>query len=213
MSNSPATIYPTSASLGVARCSVCGLLSGALTPGSVCRRCGTRLEVRKPNSLSRSWAYLIAAGILYIPANLYPVLQSRTVQGNESNTIMQGVVHLWQQGSWPLAALVFFASIVVPLLKFLAMTLLLSSVHTQSNSHLHERARLFRLLELVGRWSMLDVYVVATLVALVQLRSLATIEPGPGALAFGAVVVLSMLAAQSFDPRLLWDAAGQNVRH
>jgi paraquat-inducible protein A len=197
--------------LGFAGCTVCGLLNRAVDADCVCRRCGAALESRKPESMSRSWAYLSAAAMLYIPANLYPVLQSRTIQRAESDTILQGVVLLWRGGSWLLAGLVFFASVVVPLLKFLAMTLLLSSVHARASWRLHERARLYRLLELVGRWSMLDVYVVAILVALVQLRSLATMEAGPGAVAFGAVVVLSMLAAQAFDPRLLWDAAGQNA--
>jgi paraquat-inducible protein A len=212
VSDSRAIAYPTAASLGFAGCTVCGLLNRALEADCACRRCGAALENRKPESLSRSWAYLSAAAILYIPANLYPVLQSRTIQRAESDTILQGVVLLWRGGSWLLAGLVFFASVVVPLLKLMAMTLLLTSVHARSSWRLHERARLYRLLELVGRWSMLDVYVVAILVALVQLRSLATMEPGPGAVAFGAVVVLSMLAAQAFDPRLLWDAAGQNAR-
>jgi paraquat-inducible protein A len=212
VSDSRAVACPTAASLGFAGCTVCGLLNRAVEANCACRRCGAALENRKPESLSRSWAYLSAAAILYIPANLYPVLQSRTIQRAESDTILQGVVLLWRGGSWLLAGLVFFASVVVPMLKLMAMTLLLTSVHARSSWRLHERARLYRLLELVGRWSMLDVYVVAILVALVQLRSLATMEPGPGAVAFGAVVVLSMLAAQAFDPRLLWDAAGQNAR-
>jgi len=200
----------SASALGLAGCAVCGELNKTTGLDCSCWRCGTKLHHRKPNSLSRSWAYLVAAAILYVPANLYPVLESRTVAGDASHTIMEGVVLLWQGGSWPLALLVFFASIVVPLLKLLAMTLLLVSVHARSAWRLHERARLFRLLEFVGRWSMLDIYVVAVLVALVRLRSLATMDAGPGALAFGAVVVLSMLAAQAFDPRLLWDASGRN---
>lgn len=204
--------YPTAASLGLSGCSVCGQLNRMVASDCLCRHCRMPLRSRKANSLSRSWAYLLAAVILYVPANLYPVLESRTVAGEERDTILQGVVLLWRGGSWPLASLVFFASIVVPLLKLLAMTLLLASVHGRWSWRLHERARLFRLLEFVGRWSMLDIYVVALLVALVRLRTLATIDPGPGALAFGAVVVLSMLAAQSFDPRLLWDSARSNER-
>ena len=212
MSSLSAVQYPTAASLGLSGCSVCGQLNRVVASDSLCRHCGMRLTTRKPNSLARSWAFLLAAVILYIPANLYPVLESRTVAGDESDTILQGVVLLWRSGSWPLALLVFFASIVVPLLKLLAMTLLLVSVRARWTWRLHERARLFRLLEFVGRWSMLDIYVVAFLVALVRLRSLATMDAGPGALAFGAVVMLSMLAAQSFDPRLLWDSAGDNER-
>jgi len=197
-------------SLGLAGCAVCGELNRTLECECACWRCGAPLQQRRRETLSRSWAYLLAAAIMYIPANLYPVLQTRTVAGDESHTIMGGVVTLWRGGSWPLALLVFFASIVVPLLKLAAMTLLLASVQARSSWRLHERARLFRLVEFVGRWSMLDIFVVAILVALVRLRSLATMDAGPGALAFGTVVVLSMLAAQSFDARLLWDSAGRN---
>jgi paraquat-inducible protein A len=202
--------FLSASSLGLLGCSVCGELNRALECECGCWRCGAPLQQRKRESLSRSWAYLLAAAIMYVPANLYPVLRSRTVAGEESHTIMGGVVALWHAGSWPLALLVFFASIVIPLLKLLAMTLLLASVHARSSWRLQERARLFRLLEFVGRWSMLDIFVVAILVALVRLRSLATIDAGPGALAFGAVVVLSMLAAQAFDVRLLWDSASRN---
>ena len=212
MSTSQSMRYPTAASHGMSGCSVCGQLNRLVTPECLCWACGMPLRARKPNSLSRSWAYLLAAVILYIPANLYPVLESRTVAGEERDTILQGVVLLWSSGSWPLALLVFFASIVVPLLKLMAMALLLVSIHARWTWRLHERARLFRLLEFVGRWSMLDIYVVALLVALVRLRALATMDAGPGALAFGAVVVLSMLAAQAFDPRLMWDSAGHNER-
>jgi paraquat-inducible protein A len=212
MSGSSGMRYPTAASLGLSSCSVCGQLNKVVASECLCGQCGMPLSTRKPNSLSRSWAFLLSAVILYIPANLYPVLESRTVAGEERDTILQGVVLLWRSGSWPLSLLVFFASIVVPLLKLLAMTLLLVSVYARWTWRLHERARLFRLLEFVGRWSMLDIYVVAFLVALVRLRTLATMDAGPGALAFGAVVVLSMLAAQSFDPRHLWDSASHNER-
>ena len=201
----------TARSLGVIQCSLCGLLNRTTAREQpVCSRCATALEARKPDSLTRTWAYLLAAAILYFPANLYPVLHTQTIAGSEADTILQGVALLWRSRSWLLAGLVFFASIMVPLIKLLALTLLLLSVHRRSASHLLERARLFRLLEWIGRWSMLDIFVVAILVALVHLRALATIEAGPGAVAFGAVVVLTMLAAQSFDPRLLWDGAGRN---
>ena len=205
-----ATLLRSASSLGLLGCSGCGELNRALECECSCWCCGAPLRQRKRESLSRSWAYVLAAAIMYVPANLYPVLHSRTVAGDESHTIMGGVVTLWRGGSWPLALLVFFASIVVPISKLLAMTLLLVSVHARSCWRLHERARLFRLLEFVGRWSMLDIFVVAILVALVRLRSLATMDAGPGALAFAAVVVLSMLAAQSFDVRLMWDCAGRN---
>jgi len=210
MSGTERAQYVSASALGVIGCSVCGQANRQPRSECICWCCKAPLQHRKRESLSRSWAYLLAAAIMYIPANLYPVLQSRTVAGDESHTIMGGVVALWRGGSWPLALLVFFASIVVPLLKLLAMTLLLVSVHARWSWRLRERARLYRLVEFLGRWSMLDIFVVAILVALVRLRSLATMDAGPGALAFGAVVVLSMLAAQSFDARLLWDSAGRN---
>ena len=207
MSGTEGARFVSAASFGVIGCSVCGQPNRQSRSECACWCCKAPLQHRKRESLSRSWAYLLAAAIMYIPANLYPVLQSRTVAGAESHTIMGGVVALWRSGSWPLALLVFFASIVVPLLKLLAMTLLLVSVHARWSWRLRERAHLYRLIEFVGRWSMLDIFVVAILVALVRLRSLATMDAGPGALAFGAVVVLSMLAAQTFDVRLLWDSA------
>jgi paraquat-inducible protein A len=142
--------------------------------------------------------------VLYIPANLMPVMYMETLLGEEGDTIMSGVISLLHDGSWPLALLVFVASIVVPLLKLLAMALLLWTVTHKSPQHPLQKSRLFRLVEFIGRWSMLDVYAIALLVALVQIRSLA-VHAGVGALAFCSVVVLTMLAAQSFDERLLWD--------
>ena len=143
---------------------------------------------------------------MYIPANLLPVMHMHTFFSEEDDTIMSGVLSLIQEGSWPLALLVFVASIVVPLLKLVAMGWLLISVARQSPGSALQKSRLFRLVEFIGRWSMLDVYAIALLVSLVQIRSLATIQVGLGALCFGAVVVLTMLAAQSFDERLLWDS-------
>ena len=194
-------------------CDVCGLLNGnAADVHSRCARCGSRLHYRKPDSLARAWAYLIAATLLYLPANLYPVLQTTSIGGDESHTILGGVLELWLDDSKLLAVLVFFASILVPLFKMIATAALLVSVHRRSAWQLRHRTELYRLIELIGRWSMLDIYVVALLVALVRLQTVATIEAGPGALAFGAVVVLTMLSAQSFDPRIMWDAAGANGR-
>jgi paraquat-inducible protein A len=192
-------------------CEVCGLLNLAAIDGvSRCQRCDTPLSARKPQSSSRAWAYLLTAICLYLPANIYPVIETRTILGAESHTIVGGVIELWRGGSQTLALLVFFASILVPVLKILAMALLLLTVRRRSSWRLRERAELFRLIEFFGRWSMLDIYVVALLVALVRLQSVATIDAGTGALAFGAVVVLTMLSTQSFDPRLIWDAAGAN---
>jgi paraquat-inducible protein A len=165
---------------------------------------------RRPHSLATTAALTIGAALLYVPANLLPVMHMTTFFGEEDDTIMSGVLSLMQEGSWPLALLVFVASIVVPLLKLLAMTWLLLSVVRRSRVHVAQRSRLFRFVEFIGRWSMLDVYAISLLAALVQIRSLATIRVGTGALAFGAVVVLTMLAAQSFDERLLWDAASHD---
>ena len=189
----------------LARCEVCGLL-GSPASERHCRRCGTELRFRKADSIERTWALLIAGYALYLPANLLPIMQTRSLFGMQKDTIMSGVVYLWTSGSWVLAAVVFVASIAVPLTKLFSLTFLVVSVQRRWRSHPLPRLRLYRFLELIGRWSMLDVYVVTILVALVQVQSLATIAPGSGVLAFAAVVVVSMLATQAFDPRLIWDA-------
>jgi paraquat-inducible protein A len=189
-------------------CHACGLLSRR-PPDSRparCPRCGARLHTRKPGSISRTWAYLIAAGIMYAPANLLPIMETSSLFGTQSDTIMSGVVYLWVSGSWPLALVVFIASIVVPLLKLMALTILVISVQRRSQWRPLQRARLYRLVEGVGRWSMLDVYVVTILVALVHIQTIAKINAGPGAIAFALVVVMTMLASMSFDPRLIWDS-------
>jgi paraquat-inducible protein A len=170
-----------------------------------CPRCDALIHERKPHSVAATTALILSAAVLYIPANLLPVMHTHTFFSDDDDTIMSGVLSLLHEGSWPLALLVFIASIVVPLLKLIAMGWLLFSVVRQSPGHPLQRSKLFRLVEFIGRWSMLDVYAIALLVALVQIRSLATIHAGFGALAFCAVVVLTMLAAQTFDERLLWD--------
>jgi paraquat-inducible protein A len=200
---------PTAASCGYALCEICETL-GQGGPKAHCQRCGSRLHARKPGSVQRAWALLIAAYALYIPANLLPIMETRSLFGVQRDTILSGVVYLWESGSWALSLIVFIASIAVPMLKLLALTLLLLSVSQLQPPSALARTRVYRVLELIGRWSMLDVYVVAILVALVQAQALATIVPGPGVVAFGAVVVLSMLATMSFDPRLIWDSAIQN---
>jgi paraquat-inducible protein A len=134
-------------------------------------------------------------------------MSRRTMLGDYDNTILNGVLELWQDGAWDLAIIVFTASIVVPLLKLLALLVLLLSTHRGSTEHLQERTRLYRIIEFIGQWSMLDIFVVALLMALVHFRQLAEISAGSGAVAFGTVVVMTMLASQSFDPRLIWDAA------
>jgi len=197
----------TTADAGLLACHACDLVSRPAKGAAHvhCPRCGAPLHVRKQSSVVRTWALLIAAMIMYIPANALPVMNTDTVFGLERDTILSGVVYLWTSGSWPLAALVFFASIMVPLLKMLALTVLLVSVQRRSTWDPPQRARLYRLVEFVGRWSMLDIYVVTLMAALVQIGSLASIRPGFGAVAFGTVVVLTMFSALSFDPRLIWD--------
>lgn len=201
------TKWITAAEAGWLVCPSCELVSRAPEGGAraCCPRCGAPLYPRKHNSISRTWALIIAAAILYIPANVLPVMETSSLFGAQRDTILSGIVYLWTSGSWPLALLVFFASITVPLLKLIALVVLLVSVQRNSVWQPEQRTRLYRLIEFVGRWSMLDIYVVTILAALVQVRTLASIKAGPGAVAFGAVVVLTMFAALSFDPRLIWD--------
>lgn len=203
----------TTARLGLLACHTCGLVSRPPETGDhgICARCGAALHPRKPQSFARTWAFLVAAALLYVPANVLPVMQTSTLFGSQKDTILSGVIYLWTSGSWPLAIVVFVASITVPLLKIIALTVLLVSTQRRTLWRPLERTRLYRIIELVGRWSMLDIYVITVLVALVHLQGLATIRVGPGAVAFGAVVVLTMLASLSFDPRLIWDAI--DARH
>jgi paraquat-inducible protein A len=148
---------------------------------------------------------LAAAAILYVPANLLPVMETSSMFGASKDTILSGIVYFWTSGSQGLAALIFCVSILVPMLKMGVLAALVWSVSRRSRRQPRQRTALFRIVELIGRWSMLDVFVVALMVGLVRFRSLAVIEAGPGAAAFGAVVVLTMLASRSFDPRLIWD--------
>jgi paraquat-inducible protein A len=170
-----------------------------------CPRCDAVVKPRKTDSVARSWAYLLAATALYLPANLLPVTDTASIAGRQSDTIFSGIVYLWKDGSYPLALIVFIASIIVPVTKLLLLSLLLISLQRQETHWKMRRLKAYRLLEMIGRWSMLDIFVVTMLAALVQVESLAELRPGPGAVAFGAVVVLTMLATHSFDPRLIFD--------
>ncbi|MDN2673827.1 paraquat-inducible protein A [Janthinobacterium sp. SUN026] len=188
-------------------CHACGLVAPPLGKGRhlACARCGTALHVRKPDSINRTWALLIAAMILYIPANLLPVMVTQSLFGAQDDTIMSGVVLFWTSGSKGLAIIIFIASVVVPMLKLGVLALLAFTAQRRSRWRPRQRTILYRMVEFIGRWSMLDIFVVTLTVALVRFKSLAVITAGPGALAFGAVVVLTMLAAMQFDPRLIWD--------
>ncbi|NML30544.1 paraquat-inducible protein A [Paraburkholderia antibiotica] len=204
----------TASAYGLVLCEECGLLLRPASGGKpVCPRCKAPLHRRKPASLSRTWAYLLAAMVLYVPANVLPVMDTSSLFGTQKDTIMSGVVYLWVSGSWPLAVLVFIASIVVPMLKIVGLAYLAGSTQLRSRWLPGQRTRIYRVIELIGRWSMLDIYVITMLVALVQFQALATIKAGPAAIAFGAVVVLTLLAAMAFDPRLMWDALESGRGH
>lgn len=200
----------TAKSMGLMSCHVCQKLVKAPHHDDeqtelTCPRCGASMHMRIANSLSTTWALVIASSLLYIPANTLPVMTVVMLGQDTSDTIVSGVIHLIEAGMWPLALIVFVASIVVPLLKLTILVGLLVSVQRKSQWRLRDRSRLYRLTEFVGRWSMVDVFVIAILVALVQFGNLADVDPGAGALSFGAVVVLTMFAANTFDPRLIWD--------
>jgi paraquat-inducible protein A len=186
-------------------CHTCGMLHG--DSAHHCVRCGAPVHYRIQDSVPRTWALLGAATLMLIPANLYPVMTVTKLGRGDPNTIISGVIHLMEGGLWGLAFIVLFASIVVPVAKLLTLGFLLVSVQNASNWRPRDRTLLFRVTEVVGAWSMVDVFLVALLAGLVSLGLLATIEPGLGATFFGAAVILTMLAARSFDPRLIWDRA------
>ena len=200
------TVIKTAQQMGMVACHYCGKVWQLTLGQQHCLHCDGLLHQRKPNSLEHSWAYLIAACVMYVPANLMPVMVTNTLFTTEKSTIIEGVVLFWVTQEKLIAAIIFIASFVVPLIKIFSMFLLLITVQRGSVWGLKPRTRLYQLLEFIGRWSMLDVFVVALMVGLVQIPGFASIEPGLGVIAFSAVVVLTMLASISFDPRLVWDA-------
>lgn len=189
-------------------CHSCSLLCRISGPGDnpVCPRCQARLHVRKANSIHRTWALIAAAAIFYFPANLFPITITRTMAQDQADTILSGVIYFLFTDLWHIALIIFIASVLVPVLKILILVYLLISVQAKSKWKPKDRTRLYRITEIVGRWSMIDVYVVTILVALVQLGPLGNVTAGPGVIYFSAVVVITMFAANSFDPRLIWDA-------
>jgi paraquat-inducible protein A len=193
---------------GLQRCEACGLLSRPAPGGEGrCPRCDEELTFRKHDSFQRTWAFLIAAAVCYVPANVLPVLTTTTAAGAESDTILQGVVLLWSPTGWPLSLIVLVASIMIPSAKILALGYLLITAQRGSVQNNRQRVRLYRMVEFIGRWSMVDVFVDTFTAALIQLQPLMSVEPGPGLLFFAAVVVFTMLAVESFDPRLIWDSS------
>jgi paraquat-inducible protein A len=188
-------------------CETCGLVSVPKPDDPRCPRCDSILHERKPDSVARTWALVIAAVIFYIPANYYPVLSVVQLGAGQPSTILGGVEELIKAGQYPLAALVFFASIAVPVLKLVGLSIMLITIQTGRAGWLRDRVRLYHIVRFIGRWSMIDIFMESLLGALVAFGSVITIEPGVGALAFCAVVILTMFAAETFDPRLMWDAA------
>jgi paraquat-inducible protein A len=198
-------------------CESCGLVSANVLPGDTssgllqhCSRCGHVLREAKPMSLQRTWACVVAAAVLYVPANALPIMITVSAPDREEHTLLGGIHELWVDGSWGLAVIVFIASIAVPVLKIGVLALLAWSVRVAPAWRRLERAKLYRLIEAVGHWSMLDVYVVVLLGATVRFGPLASVRAGPGLLCFAAVVVLTMLASLSFDPRLIWKDGRRN---
>lgn len=212
MSPPPPPQPVTAMSRGLALCHDCRQLTriGFGHDHRVCPRCGAALHLRKTNSITRTWALILTATILYIPANIYPIMTVIRFGQGEPDTILSGVMHLIEGGMWPLALLVFVASIVVPLMKLVVLAYLLISVQKGSSWRPVDRTALYRAAELVGAWSMVDIFLISILVALVSLGAIATIEAGIGAVFFAAVVVITIFAAHSFDPRLIWDAMREN---
>lgn len=200
---------------GLQSCEACGLLSRPSGEDEGhCPRCDQALEFRRPASLQRTWAFVIAAAICYVPANLLPVMTTTTAAGAESDTILQGVVLLWSPTGWPLSLIVLIASIMIPCGKIVALVYLLVTIQRGSIKDNEQRSRLFRMVKFVGRWSMVDVFVDTFTASLVQLQPLMSVAPAPGVFFFAAVVVLTMIAVESFDPRLIWDAASSGeVQH
>jgi paraquat-inducible protein A len=206
--------YVRAQEVGLIQCHCCGLLNSVSEctdkmHDAHCSRCKSTLHSRKPESLSRTFALVVAAAILYIPANVLPMTETDSLLGRQQDTIISGVIYFWQNGDYLVSVVIFMASIFIPILKLLILIFLLTAVYMQSSARWHfspeHCALLYRIVEFIGRWSMIDVFVVALLTALIQIQSLATILAGPGAVAFGAVVVLTMFASLSFDPRLIWD--------
>ena len=210
--------FATAKDLSMVVCHSCGLLNPIVIAAvalpvtykhSHCSRCHSVLHERKPSSLERTWALMLAAAMMYIPANLLPMTTTSSLMGEQQDTIMSGVIYFWHNQDYLVAFVIFTASIFIPMLKLMILIFLLLVVRKQSTDKQRWRpeqcAFLYRVVEFVGRWSMIDVFVVSLLTALIQMQALASIIAGPGAVAFGAVVVLTMLASLSFDPRIIWD--------
>ena len=192
--------------LGVAGCHTCGKAVHLGKKDYVeCPRCGADVHYRKHDSINRAWAFLIAAFVMYIPANTEPMMRTTSLGNTSADTIMGGVMYFLSHGEWPLALVIFAASIMLPLLKMIALAYIFIMAQSRSTARRMEQTNLYKLAEILGKWSMLDIFVVGLMAGLVQLGSLTTIEPGPACIAFAAVVILTMIAEMVFDPKLIWD--------
>ena len=196
---------------GLAGCHTCGQVVDMKDRSHAeCPRCGSEVHYRKPDSINRAWAFLIAAFVMYIPANTEPMMRTISLGNESGDTILSGVLYFLSHGEWPLALVIFSASVMLPLLKIMAIAYILISVQRGATHRKIENTRLYILAEVLGRWSMLDIFVVGLMAALVQLGKLTTIEPGPACIAFASVVILTMLAEMAFDPKLIWDQKEKN---
>lgn len=190
----------------LAACRVCGYVQATDShTARPCARCGASVHKRRPDMQSRTWALMLAAAVVYIPANVLPMMEIRSALGSSNHTILGGIIELWQLGSWDLAVIVFIASVVVPITKLLALAVLLLGRRWRGDNVQRQRTRLYELVEFVGQWSMLDVFVVILMAAMANFPGVSQIIAGPAAASFGLVVVLTMLAALSYDPRTGWD--------
>ncbi len=194
---------PRAANQGLAGCHVCEKVS-PVSMGS-CPRCGSDLHLRKDDSITRTICLVIAAAVMYVPANLLPIMSFRELGVTTESTIIAGLVQFWQARSYPIAIVIFTASILIPILKIGALLWLCAAAKGIVPHSAKTLGKIYWITELLGRWSMVDIFVVAILVTMVQLGNYMVVTPGPGALAFAGVVILTMFAAMSFDPRLLWD--------
>lgn len=200
---------PLAAELNLCLCHGCGHACELDRGTHRCERCGAPLHARKADAITRGWAFLLSALVFYVPANLLPVMRTEMLGHGSDSTIGGGVLEFWEAGAWDIALIIFIASVGVPAIKFFSLGLLLFTAQRRSTWARRQRSQLYRFVELIGYWSMLDVMVVALVASLVQMQGLGTIEPRPGILFFGLVVVLTMLSAMSFDPRLIWDSDSQ----
>jgi len=196
-------------------CKICGLVQrvGALAPEAqaVCPRCGAVVVEHKVNTLGRTAAFSLAALMFYLPANIYPILQMELYGAHSENTVLDGCVSLFQHGQRLVAVIVFLASLLIPFLKLLGLFYLVITTRFASRRRRLERTWIYRLIDVIGPWAMLDVFLLAILVALVKLGELATVRPGPGLFAFAAVVVLTILATTSFDPAQIWETPDERT--